>query len=260
MSIKIDLRRESLSPAEKMQEDLSEAQTSYDKLLVAAKYGNIALARKFLAEKVSINPEPNAYVTTPLYAAVANKQLEMVKFLVQNGAEVNQVSRSNAKNTPLKMSIQCRDFEIFNYLLEQGAKINHKDGYDCTALHEAASLAEFNVDLAERYMKKLLSLGADVTAEYFSSKPQESAIFHVKENIQLNEEEKLQWIERINQIFSPTKALEFRTSIAGLLKYSVVCVESKVPTPDEDYIMVVSPETGLKGCEDQTQEKYCSTM
>lgn len=258
MSIKIDWRRELLSAAEKMAEDLLDAKTDYDKLLVAARYGNIALAEQLLSNGVSINPNPDDFVTTPLYAAVASKKLQMVEFLVQHGADVNQKSRSNGDNTCLNVSILYRSFEIFNYLLERGAKVNTKSGHNDTALHEAAYLAQYHFDLAEKFIKKLLASGADVTAEFLRHKPQEHAIFHIQNNILLKEEEKRQRIEKINNLFSPVKVLE-STQIAGLLKYSVVCTGNSEPTNkdnEDDYVLI--DIDSLK--DEQNQQSSCALM
>jgi len=203
MTIKIDLRRLRLSSEEKMQEDLLEAKTSYDKLLIAAEYGNVALANTLLEQSVSVNGDPDDFITTPLYAASCAGQLDMVKFLISKGADVNQPSRRNLDNTPLNISISQRHFDVFDYLLSQGANVNIKGWDNTTALHAATGLAEYNMELSEKFIRKLLEKGADINVhESRLGKPLEKAIFLIRHNVLIDNEEKLKRIEKIKKLLS----------------------------------------------------------
>jgi len=203
MTVKIDLRRMRLSSEEKMQEDLLEAKTPYNKLLIAARYGNVALANTLLEQGASVNVDPDAFVTTPLYAASCAGQLDMVKFLISKGADVNQPSNMNLRNNPLNISISQRHFDVFDYLLSQGANVNIKGWDNTTALHAAAGLAEYNMELSEKFIRKLLEKGADINVhESTLGKPLEKAIFLIRHNVLINDEEKLKRIEKIKKLLS----------------------------------------------------------
>ena len=62
----------------------------------------------------------------PLYHAVNNGNLEIVKLLVENGADVNV--KNVVGQTPLHEAARCGYFEIVKYLIDKGADIN---AYDC---------------------------------------------------------------------------------------------------------------------------------
>ncbi|WP_081099191.1 ankyrin repeat domain-containing protein [Leptospira weilii] len=79
--------------------------------------------------------------------------LDVVKFLVESGADVNAVSSSG--ESPLFFAIWSRDPEIVKYLVAQGADVNHRDEFGKTALHHA--VINENAKMAEI----LRSLGAD---------------------------------------------------------------------------------------------------
>ncbi len=68
------------------------------------------------------NPEfiSTADVKAPLIMGAKN--LEQLKFLLENGADIN--SFDSFAYTPLKNSIQDNDFERFNYLISKGVKLD----------------------------------------------------------------------------------------------------------------------------------------
>lgn len=67
--------------------------------------------------KHKADPNSNSKLRSPLMSACSNGNGEMVKLLVENGADVNL--SDGDKDTPLMYSID--DIEIFKYLLKKGA-------------------------------------------------------------------------------------------------------------------------------------------
>jgi len=67
------------------------------------------------------NHESKKGAINPLLYACANKNLELVKFLIENGADVNQLSYYDT--TPIMFSYQKGDYETFMYLYKHGAII-----------------------------------------------------------------------------------------------------------------------------------------
>jgi ankyrin repeat protein len=62
---------------------------------------------------------------TPLVIAIKNKDLEMVKLLVNSGAKLGEIleKKNKLKVTPLIYSIVEDEFDIFKYLIDEGADI-----------------------------------------------------------------------------------------------------------------------------------------
>jgi len=98
------------------------------------------------------------FKTTPLICAIEQKKIEIVKILLDRGADLEQ--REEFGSTPL-MAASSRSIEIVKMLLDRGADVNGRGtGFrkGWTSLMEAAAVG--NVDT----MKLLLERGADMEA------------------------------------------------------------------------------------------------
>ena len=162
-----DLRWEKLSLEKRMAEELAllkiQGEIPYKKLLIAVSYGNIKLTRDLIISGVCINPDPSEMTDTPLYLATICDQLEMVNFLIRQGANVNQPSRERFGSTSLVGSIVSRNLDIFNVLLEHGANAHFINPHSKTStLHRAVELAEYRFDMALTMINKLIELGVDI--------------------------------------------------------------------------------------------------
>jgi ankyrin repeat protein len=76
-------------------------------------------------------------MTALLFAARDNKA-DMVRFLLENGADVNKPSANNT--TPLVIAIVNNHIELAKYLIEKGANPNIADSYGRTALFAAVDI------------------------------------------------------------------------------------------------------------------------
>jgi len=134
--------------------------------------GNQLEVVKLLLENgVNINPTYKGFMgESTLGAAVYNKNIEQVEFLLQNGADVNL--KDDFGNSPLHYSVESDEkIEITKLLLSYEADINIQDMFDNTPLHEAST--EEN---AIETMKLLLDRGADTDIRNHSKEtPLESA-------------------------------------------------------------------------------------
>jgi ankyrin repeat protein len=83
--------------------------------------------------------EGSPYETTFLHLAVSKGLIDVVRFLLSNGAHVNE-KVSLFQETPL---YSCTSFDIFNLLLEHGADINARDLFDCTPLYRACKSDDY---------------------------------------------------------------------------------------------------------------------
>lgn len=59
---------------------------------------------------------------TPLHAACQIEYFDMVKVLIESGANVN--AKDNEKHTPIHRSCLGGEFKIVEFLIESGAEIN----------------------------------------------------------------------------------------------------------------------------------------
>jgi len=102
-----------------------------------AREGNL-LGAEFLQFKKLPIDHKDTNGRTPLHEAITSGQLDLVKFFVENGANLNQRTK-NKGYTPLQLAIVGNQSDIVKYLLDKQAlpdKIQHNTGK--TALHIAA--------------------------------------------------------------------------------------------------------------------------
>ena len=96
---------------------------------------------------------------TPLCVAAAYGNLDILSFVLENGADINAAISTSARGlTPLMLAVQKYHSNAVNYLLEQGADVNLQDKAGYTALHTAAACGNYNA------LRSLIYYGADVNA------------------------------------------------------------------------------------------------
>ncbi|DBA04763.1 TPA: hypothetical protein N0F65_004400 [Lagenidium giganteum] len=118
---------------------------------VAASDGNIDAVEQFLAVGVDVNAK-DEYGYTPLQAAVSYGHVELLRFLLDNGASV--MMPDNDMETPLH---HCETVECAKILLESGAELNARNAEGRTPLDSA--IEEEHDELVAYYE----SLGAEKT-------------------------------------------------------------------------------------------------
>jgi hypothetical protein len=91
---------------------------------------------------------------TPLHTAADKNQTEVIRFLIEHGAEIN--ARTDAGDTPLHWAAVDNRLNAAKLLLAEGADINPKDKDGNTPLHWAA--ARGHVEMTEL----LIAHGADL--------------------------------------------------------------------------------------------------
>lgn len=98
---------------------------------VACRHGSVNILR-FLVEEIgstSFLEAPNLDGKRPLHEAAQNSQLESVRFLVENGCQVDPLKRADW--TPLMLACTKHDLQVVKLLIEKGAnlKLRNKDGW-----------------------------------------------------------------------------------------------------------------------------------
>ena len=94
---------------------------------------------------------------TPLIAASQNGHLAVVRYLVEQGADMEKTNRDDW--TPLMIASYCGHLEVMRYLLEQGANRDKANIYGYTSLHWAAFYGHLEI------AKLLMVYGADLNAK-----------------------------------------------------------------------------------------------
>ncbi|PNP43866.1 hypothetical protein TGAMA5MH_04149 [Trichoderma gamsii] len=129
---------------------------------LAAYTGNLERAKYFIKHGANIHlgsPCDGAAI----HQACRLSHMDVVKFLVENGANVDQVINYGPCGTPLQAA--CLQFavgenrivdEVVDYLLDHGADVNVEGGFVGSALHAAAYAA------TPKTIKTLLDKGAKV--------------------------------------------------------------------------------------------------
>jgi ankyrin repeat protein len=102
------------------------------------------------------------------FVAINAESLELVKFLIANGADVN--AKGLCGDTPLHYAAKFGNIELVKFLVSKGAGINVNDDYDNTPLHGASG--------SDKVFKFLVANGADVNAK---NKDGKTPLDYVKE-------------------------------------------------------------------------------
>lgn len=99
--------------------------------------GNVKKVTKLLNEGEDINQ--NSTVNAPIVYAAGHGQFDIVRLLIERGANVNaQSSTPNGSYTTLMHAIRRRNDDIARLLIEKGANLNAIDAEGLSALGWAA--------------------------------------------------------------------------------------------------------------------------
>ena len=133
-----------------------------EKFFTAIKYKNIQEAKEVL-KLVDINNIFNKDRLTPLCLAVKMDSLMMVNFLLDNGADINNVTKGYG--TPLCLATEMGSPRMIKFLLEKGANINQEKSNQQTpllmAIVESKRGDKGNINIARLLIKN----GANVNQE-----------------------------------------------------------------------------------------------
>lgn len=138
-------------------EDVADLLRGEVAVLKAAKKGDVEKMRKILTP-MTINCRDTAgRNSTPLHLACGYNNIEVARFLLENGAEVNAQDRGGL--IALHNASSYGHLEIAALLIEHGASVNQPDKWGFTPLHEAAQKGRTQI------CSLLLSHGANVYLE-----------------------------------------------------------------------------------------------
>ncbi|WP_353280887.1 ankyrin repeat domain-containing protein [Wolbachia endosymbiont (group B) of Tholera decimalis] len=147
-----------LAKTEEIKNLLQSIKDANDKLLEAAKSGNIDDVENLLnrEEKVQVNAE-NEFEETPLHLSAQNGHKDVVEFLLSKGAKID--AKNEFEETPLHLAAQNGHKGVVEFLFSKGAKVDAQSDDLSTPLHFAAKYGHKDV------VEFLLSKGAKVDAQ-----------------------------------------------------------------------------------------------
>ena len=102
----------------------------------AAAKGDVATVQKLLDLGVPVDVREHKG-GTPLYEATRRGQLDVMKLLLKNGADVDDAGQEGLC-TPLCLAAEYNQVEAARLLLKHGADINHQTTFGNTPLHMAS--------------------------------------------------------------------------------------------------------------------------
>jgi ankyrin repeat protein len=117
--------------------------------------GDLAASKKFLASDKQLLNTHSRDGFTPLGFAAFFSRDEIVRFLLDEGADPNIAAANDFKVAPLHSAVAAKSFEITKLLLDRGANPNARQQGDYTPLHGAAHNNSIDIVTA------LLQSGAD---------------------------------------------------------------------------------------------------
>jgi len=130
-------------------------------LAEAAGKGNLALVREIVEVGVAVDDRELESHNTPLISAAYYGKIEVVRFLLQHGADVNLYDYK--KDTALLNAAWCKHTQIVELLLNAGADINQRNAFNWNALIQTCVQNDYNT------CKLLLEKGSptdEIDAEY----------------------------------------------------------------------------------------------
>lgn len=123
-------------------------------LVVAARRGNLEIVKILLNAGADINAKTK-YGDTSLTAATHFCHPYIAEYLIEQGADVN-AKNDGFGSTPLMLASECNDLEIVKTLIKKGAKIDEKNKSGGTSLMAASAKGHGEI------VQSLIRLGADV--------------------------------------------------------------------------------------------------
>ncbi len=120
---------------------------------------NEKIYKKMINAGIPLNWKNKSADYTPLNFASLHGSLELMKFLVESGADPNYTGSTGDHTSSLQYAVYSKDLEKVKYLVEMGALVNYADSFKQTALHAASGKPAIR--------DYLLSKGATQDAEDF---------------------------------------------------------------------------------------------
>ena len=123
-------------------------------LYYAVEENNLEIVKLLVEKGAKVEGGLDCYGRNPLYRSIENGNLEMAKFLIENGANLN-LQATNSGNTPLHLAINRRSMEMIQLLLDNGADLNLKNMKNQTPLDLQKSIC-CNQEILDKIIQRLI--------------------------------------------------------------------------------------------------------
>jgi len=127
-------------------------------LHLAAANGNVNEVKRLLYDCADVNAKDKTG-NIPLHIAASHKQAEIVKLFLDAGVDINVWTNEFSPKTPLHIAAEHGSLEVAKVLIAYGADVNSTDKFGRTPLHSAAEHG------AVKIVQLLLSNGSDVNTK-----------------------------------------------------------------------------------------------
>jgi ankyrin repeat protein len=155
---------------------------------LACKINDLEKAKELLTTKSKFDLlGKNAFNVTPLHIAADNKNLDMIKLLVENGADIYAETTDKIDGVenfqekigqmPIHWSIDNNDLKSVEYFLSLGIPVDQRDIYGYSFIVHA--MWADNMDLVKYFISK----GCDINARGYSGETVLHRAFHSKKMI-----------------------------------------------------------------------------
>ncbi|KAK4507206.1 hypothetical protein PRZ48_000941 [Zasmidium cellare] len=115
----------------------------------AASYGQYDAAELLLAHNAELNPDTSQSASSPLHQAIRNNDLELVRFFLERGANVD--INNSYKTTPLMYACKYGSPELVALLLKYKPDVNSLSFINAAAIHW--SVWPSNTEITELLLK-----------------------------------------------------------------------------------------------------------
>jgi ankyrin repeat protein len=137
-----------------VQDKLGRTPLSYE--CASALKCNKSLVEQFIKKGADVNGDTKNRANPLLNACKSNHSVEIVKLLVEKGANVNVSDPHSGDFTPLYYAVYYRKVELVRLLISKGADVNAKFAGNRTAIFESLEVENCEI------FKILLASGADI--------------------------------------------------------------------------------------------------
>lgn len=198
-------------------------------LWVAAAFGHLNIVKLLVNFGADVN-HGTRNLSTPLRAACFNGRIDIIRYLVNNGADINHTNIYN--NTCLMIAAYKGLDDVVEYLLEKGSPPDNQARCGATALHYAAECGHVDV------CATLLKFGATLKRNEYGMSPVLCAAERTREHaVQLfldtpellTREEKIDALELMGASFANDKD---NYSLVKAFQFLVTGMELRFEDPD----------------------------
>nr|WP_246198629.1 ankyrin repeat domain-containing protein [Wolbachia endosymbiont of Ctenocephalides felis wCfeJ] len=125
---------------------------------IAIENNNKNIIEFLLSKEVGVN-DTDKQGYTPLHYAAWRGRLEVARFLIEKGSDINAADTSTAGKKPTHVAAENNSESVIEFLLEKGVSVDEADKNGWTPLHYAARFGQPEV------AKFLIEKGADINAK-----------------------------------------------------------------------------------------------